>query len=294
MRLTNYKQNSMKKRFLFFALPLVAMLSLGSCGDDEIESENNTPNKEQTDPNQPSDGEEDDYDDDDEYTRMCEEKCTTFGQTNGVEYVDLGLPSGNLWATMNIGADKIEAYGDLYSWGETSTKDNYGEDYYSLYKKDETEVDGFTNYIKGYTKYVPKDKASEYGYGGFFDNKTTLDLTDDVAHVKLGGSWRMPTACDFDELLENCDKVWCTYQGVNGYKFTAKNGKWLFLPAAGYSDYYGRNDEGNGGYYWSSSLYFDYPYYANSLDFGSGSIYVGIGSRCYDGYSVRAVCPSAR
>lgn len=214
---------------------------------------------------------------------------TTFGETNGVEYVDLGLPSGNLWATMNIGADKIEAYGDLYSWGETSTKDNYGEDYYSLYKKDETEVDGFTNYIKGYTKYVPKDKASEYGYGGFFDNKTTLDLTDDVAHVKLGGSWRMPTKGDFDELLENCDMVWCTYQGVNGYKFTAKNGKWLFLPAAGTSSS-SRNDEGN-GYYWSSSL-FGIPSYADYLSFSS-RIVVGSSLR-YFGHSVRAVCPSAR
>ncbi len=283
----------MKKRFLFFALPLVAMLSFASCGDDDDENVNNTPNKEQTDPNQPSDGEEDDYDDDDEYTRTCEEKCTTFGETNGVEYMDLGLPSGNLWATMNIGADKIEAYGDLYSWGETSTKDNYGGDYYSFYKKDETEVDGFTSYI---TKYVPKDMASEYNYGGFFDNKTTLDLTDDVAHVKLGGSWRMPTACDFYELLENCDKVWCTYQGVYGYKFTAKNGKWLFLPAAGYSrSYGGRIDEVHGGYYWSSSLHSDLPTSAYSyyLDFRSGYITVYYSTRG-DGHSVRAVCPSAR
>lgn len=282
----------MKKRFLFFALPLVAMLSLGSCGDDEIESENNTPNKEQTDPNKPSGGEEDDYDDDDDYTRTCEEKCTTFGETNGVEYVDLGLPSGNLWATMNIGADKIEAYGDLYSWGEASTKDSYGEDY-SFYKKDETEVDGFTNYIKGYTKYVPKDEASEYGYGGFFDNKTTLDLTDDVAHVKLGGSWRMPTACDFDELLENCDKVRCTYQGVNGYKFTAKNGKWLFLPAAGYGYGSSRYFEGDKGYYWSSSLISRAPACAYNLEFYSGRIFAYSNSR-FRGYSVRAVCPSAR
>ncbi len=218
---------------------------------------------------------------------------TLMSCSKSYEYVDLGLPSGNLWATMNIGADKIEAYGDLYSWGETSTKDNYDEDEYSFYKKDETEVDGFTNYIKGYTKYVPKDKASEYGYGGFFDNKTTLDLADDVAHVKLGGSWRMPTQKDFEELWDNCSKEWTDYQGVKGYKFTSPNGNWLFLPAAGYSDGSHRCHEGRHGYYWSSSLNSHYPDGARSLNFGSDGILVGNGDRILRG-SVRAVCPSAK
>lgn len=281
----------MKKRFLFFALPLVALLSFGSCGDDE--DENKSPNKEQVDPSEASG--DDDYDDEDDDTRTCEEKCTTFGNTNGVEYVDLGLPSGNLWATMNIGADKVESYGDMYLWGATSYHRGVGKSNYSLYKEDKTEVDGFTNYIKGYTKYVPKYKAGDYGYGGFFDNKTTLDLTDDVAHVMLGGSWRMPTWCDFDELLENCDKVWCTYQGVNGYKFTAKNGKWLFLPAAGY--FFGSHEHRearNLGRYWSSSLDFRSPDDAYSLHFESDYISVFPSDRCQCGFSVRAVCPAAK
>lgn len=260
-------------------MPIMALLSLVSCEDkdDAITNDANSIV---------------DASDDENEWQNCQQVNLSVGNTNGYEYVDLGLPSGNLWATMNIGADKIEAYGDLYSWGETSTKNNYGKVCYSFYKKDEPVVDD----IHGYTKYIPKDKASEYGYGGFFDNKTTLDLTDDVAHVKLGGSWRMPTACDFDELLENCDKVWCTYQGVNGYKFTAKNGKWLFLPAAGCSygsyDYY-LNYEGVSGYYCSSSLNSHNPPYTSSLYFSSGCIYVDDLSRYY-GCSVRAVCPSAR
>jgi hypothetical protein len=121
------------------------------------------------------------------------------------------------------------------------------------------------------------------------DNKTTLELSDDAAHANWGGSWRMPTTEEQQELIYNCTWIWTTQNGVNGYKVTGSNGNSIFLPAAGYrrnSDLYGA---GGFGHYWSSSLYTDDPGNAYVLYFYSDYVYWSLNGRYY-GHSVRPVC----
>ena len=196
------------------------------------------------------------------------------GGTETAEWVDLGLPSGLLWAECNLGATKPEEYGDYYAWGETSTKEVYD---WSTYKY----CNGGFNQL---TKYC---NDPDYGYNGFTDNLTTLQPSDDVATARLGDGARMPTAHEWRELIANTETEWIQVNGVYGRKLTASNGKSLFLPAAGYGselDYAGEL-----GFYWSSSLDAYNPGIAWSFDFNSGSQYVGGNhSRC-GGFPVRAV-----
>lgn len=157
---------------------------------------------------------------------------------NGYEYVDLGLPSGLKWATCNVGANKPEEYGGYYAWGETEEHSNYD---WSTYKW----CNGSYNSM---TKYCTDSDD------GTVDYKTVLDPEDDVAHVKWGGSWRMPTEAELYELRNECTRTWTAQNGVNGYKVTGPNGNSIFLPAAGYR--YGSvvNGRCDYGFYWSSSL----------------------------------------
>ena len=192
---------------------------------------------------------------------------------NGHEYVDLGLPSGIKWATCNVGATKPEEFGGYYAWGETEEKSNYD---WSTYKWCNGSSDSQTKYCT----------SSSYGT---VDNKTVLDPEDDVAHVKWGGSWRMPTKAEQDELRNNCTWTWTTLNGVKGYKVTGPNGNRIFLPAAGCSDGTGANVRGSGGYCWSSSLDSNDSNLACYLYFGSGYCDWNYGSRRY-GLSVRPVC----
>ena len=191
------------------------------------------------------------------------------------EYVDLGLPSGTKWATSNVGASSPEDYGDYYAWGETETKDYYD---WSTYK-----------WCKGgcatMTKYCTDSRY------GTVDNKTVLDPEDDVAHVKWGGSWRMPTNAEMTELREKCVWTWTSQNGTRGYKVTSKsNGKSFFLPAAGVRWNDGLDDAGSYGYYWSGTLYDSNDHNAYVLYFGGGRL----GWDYYDrsnGQAVRPVCP---
>ncbi len=223
---------------------------------------------------------------------------------NGHEYVDLGLPSGTLWAKMNIGAEKITDYGDYFAWGETTPKkkangsyDNYKLENYKWYTSDtivETDADGFETitYKKGYTKYC---YDSSYGYEGHTDNLTTLELSDDAAHVNWGGAWRMPTIEEFNELINNCTWTWATLNGVNGYKVTSKaegNTNYIFLPAAGYRGDWSFGSVGSSGYYWSSSLGSDGPGSTWNLYFYSGYRTTNYCSNRCCGLSVRPVCSS--
>ena len=177
------------------------------------------------------------------------EKIRTY--LNGYEYVDLGLPSGVKWATFNVGATTPEEYGGYYAWGETEEKENYS---WSTYKW----CNGGENTM---TKYCID---SDYGT---VDNKTVLEPEDDVAHVKWGGSWRMPTKTEQDELRSKCTWQWTTLNGVNGYNVTGPNGNSIFLPAAGCRNGTGVYDRGNYGYYWSGSLYSIYGNSAYYLSF---------------------------
>lgn len=202
-----------------------------------------------------------------------------FGPAANYEYVDLGLSVK--WATFNVGASKPEEYGYYYFWGETEPKTNYSE---STYKWCNGSSFALTKYCNN----------SRYGNNGFTDTKTTLDPDDDVAHVKWGGDWRMPTEDEFTELLNNCTWTWTTLNGVNGYRVTSNKSGYtdrsIFLPAAGCRDDSGLDDVGSCGYYWSSSLYTDYPNYAWDVFFDSGYHIAGDGSRAL-GISVRPVCP---
>ena len=161
--------------------------------------------------------------------------------SNGHEYVDLGLPSGTLWATCNIGATKPEEYGNYYAWGETEPKDNYEVDTYKYANKNLFEL---TTYCI----------LKESGYNGFTDNLTELQGSDDPAAANWGGGWRTPSKTQWDELVANTTHQWTTRGGKKGMLYTSKkNGQTLFLPAAG-----GRDDnlyaDGTDGFYWSRSL----------------------------------------
>ena len=201
------------------------------------------------------------------------------GTTNGHEWVDLGLSVK--WATCNVGASKPEGYGDYYAWGETSTKSSYT---WSTYKY-------CNGSYKTMTKYC---NDREYGYNGFMDNKTTLDLNDDVARVKWGGNWRMPTYSEFEELLDNCTWTWATLNGIWGYKVTSKKSGYtsrsIFLPAAGWRDGSSLSNAGKVGDYWSSSLDSGYQGHARYLYFYSVYHNTSYHYR-YCGRSVRPVCP---
>ncbi len=196
-------------------------------------------------------------------------------------YVDLGLPSGLLWATCNVGAETPEEYGDYFAWGETQPKDTYN---WSTYQY----CNGSYNTL---TKYC---NDSSYGYNGFTDNLTTLLPEDDAATANWGSDWRMPTKEEWQELLDNTTVTWTQQNGVNGMLFTASNGNSLFLPAAGCRYNSSLSYAGSYGYYWSSSLYTDYPIYAWYLYFLSD--YYGMYlyySRGY-GHSVRPVRSSGQ
>ncbi len=189
---------------------------------------------------------------------------------NGYEYVDLGLPSGILWAKMNIGATAPEEDGAYFAWGDTARYDENNYKSYKWYVCEtivETDADGFetTTSKCELTKYCTD---AEYGS---VDNLTTLELIDDAAHIYWGGFWRMPTQAEFEELIENCTWEWKTLKGVNGYKVSSKaecNSNYIFLPAACYDDY-----RGSYGYYWSSSLIEDDSYRAWDLDFSYSHLF---------------------
>ena len=112
------------------------------------------------------------------------------------EYVDLGLPSGTLWATYNIGATKPEEIGEYYSWGETETKDFFNWSTYKWCISNNGGLDFLTKYNSGHR------------YNGKIDNLQTLLSQDDVASAKWGSEWRMPTNEEFQELLDNCQYNW--------------------------------------------------------------------------------------
>ena len=190
------------------------------------------------------------------------------------DYVDLGLPSGLLWATCNVGADSPEEYGDYFAWGETTPKDVYN----------------WSNYQYGHdwnqlTKYC-NDAIS--GYNGFTDNLITLLPEDDAATANWGPDWRMPTKAEWQELYNNTTVTWTTQNGVSGRLFTAANGNSLFLPAAGYRYNSSLDGAGSDGDYWSSSLYTVYPGSAWYFGFGSGGYGMYNDGRYY-GLSVRPV-----
>lgn len=196
------------------------------------------------------------------------------GSNSSVVWVDLGLPSGLLWADRNVGAASPEDYGNYFAWGETVPKDVYNWSTYA-----------YGNSYGMLTKYC---NDSYYGLNGFTDNLTTLQASDDAATAIFGGKARTPTIYEWEELLNNTTSTWTTRNGVYGRLLTGRNGNSLFLPAAGYR--YGSllNDAGEYGDYWSSMLLTDGPNDAWLFSFDSD--YQGMNTvNRLNGFSVRAV-----
>ena len=188
--------------------------------------------------------------------KVVEDKSTV-GVENGHSYIDLGLPSGTLWATCNVGANFPEEYGLYFAWGETTTKSTYS--------------------------------SSTYTYSS---NPSELPTSVDAAYVNWGSGWRMPSLAQFQELINSSYTTteWTTLNGVYGSKITSKtNGNSVFLPAAGYRVGSSLNHGGSDGYYWSRTLYASDSSYAYYLGFLSSGISTGI-SIGHAGRSVRPVC----
>jgi len=195
------------------------------------------------------------------------------------ESVALGLSVR--WANMNVEAYKSWEYGGHYAWGETSAKSDFNWGNYTL----------CSGTYQTMTKYCT---SSDYGT---VDNKTTLELVDDVARVKLGGDWRMPTAAEWEELLnkDNCTWTWVEEYSdakIRGYIVQSKKerftDKFIFLPAAGYITDTNHFDRGTNGFYWTSSLNTELPYLAVRFHFYYMDIKRWNYIR-YSGNSVRAV-----
>ena len=194
---------------------------------------------------------------------------------NTHEWVDLGLPSGTLWATCNVGANNPEEYGSYFAWGETSPKEVYSEETYKWCNGSDRTM----------TKYCTN---SSYGYNGFTDGKTELDPEDDAAWVNWGPQWRMPTMEQQKELDNNCSWTWTKRNGVYGQLGTGPNGNTIFLPAAGnhWLEYF--NYAGSTGYYWSRTLR-SINYQAYYMYFNSGGVSWNYYATRSDGLTVRAV-----
>ena len=233
-------------------------------------------------------------------------ECAVIVSNVPKDAVDLGIvmtredgSTYNLyWAKSNLCESGLcanpEDYGDYYAWGET-------EPYYTEGHSQDSPCSSWRSRtnpsITGYnwasykwcngssTTLTKYNTNSSYGT---VDNKTVLDSEDDVAHVKLGGKWRMPTDEEWTALRTQCTWTWTTQNGINGRLVTASNGNSIFLPAAGdrYDTYL--YSAGSYGYYWSSSIYTVYPYLVRIVFFYSSDVYGYNFDRFY-GPSVRPV-----
>ena len=196
-------------------------------------------------------------------------------------FVDLGLPSGTLWATCNVGAESPEDYGDYFAWGETDgSKEGKTNFSWSTYKWCNGSNTTLTKYCNN----------SIYGNNGLTDDFRELGPADDAAYANWGSDWRMPSREQFNELI-NSDYTtteWTTQNGVNGYKITSKsNGNSIFLPATGFHRNSSFVSAGSNGGFWLRTLY-TYPHSAWYSYYSSDGIYSGTENRS-DGLSVRPV-----
>ena len=206
------------------------------------------------------------------------------GTYKGHDYVDLGLPSGTLWATCNVGANSPEEYGDYIAWGETSVKPRYDWENYK-----------YCNGVKDQlTKYC---SDSVWGQNGFTDALSILQPDDDAATANWGEGWNMPTKEQWEELEQHTTYTRTKYNGVEGFLFTASNGRGVFFPNAGiFSGGYVSSDT-NFGFYWSSSLRIEHPFHAWHYhfidDYFEEDCLDKRGNRD-EGLSVRPVCSASR
>lgn len=177
------------------------------------------------------------------------------GTINDHRWVDLGLSVK--WASCNVGASSPEDYGDYFAWGETSSKSSYSS--------------------KNYKERNLTLVTSNNGH--------------DAARENWGGSWRMPSKSEFEELIDNCTWKWTKQGDHYGYKVTSKiNDKSIFLPAAGCRRDSSIDNEGTSGTYWTATpgIGSRNPYYAFYLHFYNRDQGVGDYSRVL-GLNIRPV-----
>ena len=189
------------------------------------------------------------------------------------QVIDLGLPSGTIWASCNVGASQPWECGGYYAWGETEEKVVYNDVTYIYFKGKDTDDDGF------YDKHEESEEIIENICGSVFD----------VAHMKWGDGWQMPTKEQFKELLDHCSSKWTELHGVKGLKLVGPNGNSIFLPAGGSRNHSVINDVGDCGCYWSGMLSANMHHNAHNLLFGhSYAFWYGYCNRSL-GHSVRPV-----
>lgn len=185
---------------------------------------------------------------------------------NGHKFIDLGLPSGLLWAEINVGAASSADDGDNFAWGETSPKTSYSWNTY---------------------KWGSRGNLSKYNYS---DKKTTLEAADDAATVNWGAPCRMPDSSEFQELYDKCKWSWTSsYNGASGYLVTGPNGNTIFLPASGRRVSGDLNGRGSYGSYWSRTLDSSRADRARYLAFDSGYLNPTYYGYRYYGGTVRPV-----
>ena len=195
------------------------------------------------------------------------------GTYNGHDYVDLGLPSGTLWATCNVGSESPEGFGDYFAWGETNIKTTYD---WSTYKWCQGDFDQLTKYCND----------TVIGYHNFIDTLTVLTLEDDAAAANWGEGWCMPTVEQLQELIQSTTHVFKRLNGVDGRLFTGSNGNSIFLPDAGRYDGGNLYDQNTAAFYWSKSLDTRWSCRAWMLYMGSP---ITQGIQRYRGQSIRPV-----
>ena len=201
---------------------------------------------------------------------------------NGYDYVDLGLPSGTLWATMNVGASKPSDFGLYFQWGDTQ---GYTIDQVETSEGRKKLASDWSDY-----KWYLSGSGIEVKFTKYTTTGSTLELEDDAAHVHMGDNWHIPSELQVRELIDNTTSEWTKQNDVNGRLFTSKNdkSKSIFIPAAG--DAWGGSvqSSGDNGGVWSSMLSTDYVDGGQSLFFVSGGVYLSNYYRC-SGLSVRGV-----
>ena len=165
------------------------------------------------------------------------------GTVNGQSWIDLGLSSGTLWATANVGAKAPQEAGSYFAWGETMAKESFT----------------WENY-----RYGTSDNPSKYNLQ---DGVTELQPEDDAARAILGNGWRMPSESQIDELLTDCRWTWSTLQGIPGYTVMGPNKNTIFLPATGYYDGVELRRYGSAGFFWSRT---------SASNASAQSFYIGI------------------
>ena len=203
------------------------------------------------------------------------------------EAVDLGLTSETKWCSHNLGGESMTDIGDYYAWADTTLSMHRDVKNPDLYY-----------YCWQYTPYwIEGDSYQTARFSKYFTPNTDvyLEAEDDAATHIMGEGWRMPTEEDWRELLDQCDWIWTTRYGNNGFivKSRVKKGKNIFLAAGGKYDEKGCQLKGESGFYWSSYASFENKVYAYGLGFNADDLmdYLYYGFR-YEGLLVRPVLPS--